>query len=150
MRASDLPAPPLVSRRAVLGVASLILLGGCTSAAEQAHPRFFAAVKNDPLFSWRPEWMTFDTFGEVSGNQPLSTDVGAELRRLVGGGPVPIGAIQAATHVAETMGWSLDSGSILLKKLETKDGTFGARVEITALPDYSALLLDYWMWGQTP
>ena len=62
MRASDLSTHPLVSRRAVLGVASLILLGGCTSAAEQAHQRFFAAVKADPLFTWRPDWTTTDLF----------------------------------------------------------------------------------------
>ena len=128
----------------------MILLGGCTSATEQAHQRFFAAVKADRLFLWHPTWMTFDNSGEVSGDQPISTDVGAELRRLVGGAPVPAGAIQAATDVAVTMGWSRDSGSILLKKLETKDGAIGARVEITILSDYSGLLLDYWMWGQTP
>ena len=45
MRASDLSTRPVVSRRAMLGVAPLILLGGCTSAAEQAHQKFFAAVK---------------------------------------------------------------------------------------------------------
>jgi len=69
---------------------------------------------------------------------------------LIGGAPVPAGAIQAATDVAAALGWSRDSAAILLKKLETKDGAIGARVAITAYSDYSGLLLDYWMWGQTP
>jgi len=48
----------------MLGVAPLILLGGCTSATEQAHQRFFAAVKADPLFTWLPDWALFDHCGE--------------------------------------------------------------------------------------
>lgn len=55
MRATDLSTRQGLSRRAMLGVAPLILLGGCTSATEQAHQRFFAAVKADPLYSWRPD-----------------------------------------------------------------------------------------------
>ena len=82
----------------------MILLGGCTSATEQAHQRFFAAVKADPLFTWLPDWAIFDHYGERSGNQPISEDVGAELRRLIGGAPVPAGAIQAATDVAAALG----------------------------------------------
>jgi hypothetical protein len=61
----------------MLGVAPLILLSGCTSATEQAHQRFFSAVKADPLFSWRPEWMTYDNFSEQSGNRPFNEERGA-------------------------------------------------------------------------
>jgi hypothetical protein len=111
---------------------------------------FFAAVTADPLFTWLPDWAIFDHYGERSGNQPISEDVGAELRRLIGGAPVPAGAIQAATDVAAALGWSRDSAAILLKRLETTDGAIGARVAIIAYSDYSVLLLDYWMWGQTP
>ena len=147
MRARDLPMP-VVSRRTLLCAAPVILVGGCSSATEQLSQRFFAAVKADPMFTWRPGWTTFDNFALMSGGEPFTTDSGAELRRLIGGTPVPTGAIQAAVDVAVTLGWSPDKASILLKTLETKDGPIGARVEISIAGDYSSMLLDYWMWGQ--
>ena len=130
MRASDLPTRPLVSRRAVLGVAPLILLGGCPSATEQAHQRFFAAVKADPLFTWRPDWTTTDLFSEQSGNQPFSEGHVTDLTRLIGGSPVPAGAIDAAAAFAISVGWAPEDPTFFRKNLKTKSEVTGCRLQI--------------------
>ena len=48
---------------------------------------------------------------------PISEDVGAELRRLIGGAPVPAGAIQAATDVAAALGPGISRRVLALSAL---------------------------------
>jgi len=149
MRASDLSTHPLVSRRAVLGVASLILLGGCTSAAEQAHQKFFAAVKADPLFTWRPDWTTTDELSERSGNQLFTDDDGADLTRLLGGSPVPTGATDAAAAFAISVGWDPEDPTFFRKNLKTKKDIAGCRLQIFTYDDMTGLFLKFVSWTPT-
>ena len=61
-----------LTRRRVLALPLVFGMAGCTQLAQDHDPNL-QAMKKDPLFLWRPTWITFDNFGEVSGNQPLST-----------------------------------------------------------------------------
>jgi hypothetical protein len=115
-------ATPPLSRRAIFCVVPVILLGGCASVTERAHQRFFAAVKADPLFSWKPDWAISDNFAERSGDQPFREDTGADVTRIVVGRLVPTDAIDAAEAFAVSVGWSLKSPQILGKNLTPKNG----------------------------
>jgi hypothetical protein len=145
MNRIDLSTRSVVSRRALLCAAPVMLMVGCTSATEQLRQRFFAAVKADPLFTWRPDWTTFDNSGPISYAEPFTTDTGAELDRLIGGTPVPKGAMQAATDVAVALGWSPERTFFLGKTLQTKGGPVRARVQISVAEDYSSMLFAFGM-----
>jgi hypothetical protein len=76
------------------------------------------------------------------GDDPRTLIV-KDWNRLVGGSPVPKGARQEATDAGVATGWTVSDG-LLLKKLDTKDGTIGATVGFTVFDDYSAMLFDFW------
>lgn len=140
----------MVTRRAVLGVAPLILLGGCASATELAHQRFFAAVKADPLFSWRPDWVTSDKYAERSGDQPFREDVGADLTRLLVGDPVPASAAEDVGVFAVTAGWVPDIPQYFRKNLTTWRGVSGCRLLIAPNGSMTSLTLQFVSWTELP
>jgi hypothetical protein len=149
MRGNDLPTRLVVSRRALLGAPPAILLSGCTSATEQANKRFFAAVEVDPLFSWRPDWATFDNFGEHSALGATFEDEVTDVRRLIGGNPVPPGGTDAASAFAVSVGWSPETTSFFRKNFETKSGPAGCRLQISSTNDMSSLFLWFVSWVAT-
>jgi len=133
----------------MLGVAPSILLGGCTSATEQAHQRFFVAVKADPLFSWRPDWTTTDKFSERSGNRPFDEGHVTDLTRLIGGSPVPAGATDAAAAFAISVGWAPEDPTFFRKNLKTKSEVTGCRLQIYVNDDRTGLTLRFVSWVTT-
>jgi hypothetical protein len=128
----------------------VILLGGCASATEQAHQRFFAAVKADPLFTWRPDWVTSDKYAERSGDQPFSEETGASLTRLLVGSPLPAGAADAAGAFATEQGWSPDIPQYFRKNLTTWRGVSGCRLLIGHDDSMTSLTLEFVSWTELP
>jgi hypothetical protein len=140
----DLMSQRPVARRALLGSLSIVLLGGCAdSPTERAHQRFFATVKKDPVFTWRPGWMTFDQESQISGNQPLTTDVGAELTRTIGGSPVPPTGVHDAIAFAIDAGWVEERPQVLKKDMRDQDVVASSMLVISARDDMSAVIMKF-------
>ena len=132
----------LFSRRPLLRLVPVLVFAGCTaSPSERAHQRFFAAVKADPLFTWRPAWLSYDDLSERSGNQGISTDGGAELTRTIGGTPVPTTGLASAREAALAAGWSESGKQVFTKSLLDSEGSLGAWASISTREDMSAVLL---------
>ena len=132
------------SRRDILLLLPLIALSGCTSGSDQARQQFYAAVKADPMFTWRQEWVTTDLFTEKAGGyQPFNENNDVELVRLLGGAPVPSGAADAAGQFAIASGWAAEEPQFFRRNFSTSSGVQGARLQIFVPSDYSSLELSF-------
>jgi hypothetical protein len=127
-----------------------MLLGGCASDTEQAHQRFFVAVKADPLFSWHPDWAITDKYAERSGDQPFNEETGAILTRLLAASPVPTTAVDIAAQAAISAGWLPDIPQYYRKNLSYKGKTSGARLLIAVSDDHTSLTLEFVSWTPLP
>jgi len=94
-----------LTRRGFVALAGVGLLGGCSSEAGRINRLFFGAVKRDPLYSWRPDWVTevsdFET--PLGGIYPEAT---ARLRRSLSADVLPTSAMDDAVAFALSSGWA--------------------------------------------
>lgn len=136
-----------VTRRSALSVVPLILISGCTSTTGQAYQRFFAAVKKDGMFLWKPNWLTSDASDVESGDKPFREDTGARLTRIIGGQPVPSTALNEGSQIAIAGGWVADSPQFFRRNLQGSEGPIGARLNIYVSSDQIAFGLVFERWS---
>jgi hypothetical protein len=98
------------SRRTLLALAGLALVGGCPSDADRTNTTFFDAVRRDALSRWRPEWATkvSDSETPIGGPYP---DSGPRLRHSTFAVTLPPSAVADAIAEALATGWQARGGS---------------------------------------
>lgn len=98
-----------------------LLVGGCTSATEQEAQRFLSAVHADPLYSWRPGWVTKEATSESTAGLGVAAETRTEVSRALNGGGMPSDAIGIATSYVYSVGW-MQASSGLINKYVVTDG----------------------------
>jgi hypothetical protein len=97
---------PGLSRRALilLTLSGLAISGGCSTGADRMNNLIFEAVKNDPVYSWRPPWVVTVSDAEfrVGGIYPEATP---RLSHALGATALRIGAMDDAVAFALSSGW---------------------------------------------
>jgi len=90
----------------VLVLAGVALTGGCTSDADRINRTVFDAVRRDPLFRWRPEWVirVSDSETPTGGPYPESAP---RLTHDLYAQSLPSSAESDAFAVAMASGWTL-------------------------------------------
>lgn len=104
-----------MSRRLLLALPLAGLVGGCASETDRINRLVFGAVRKDPLFLWRPDWMIKATDMErpLGGIYP---EAAAGLSHALKAAALPTSAVSDATGVAVSSGWQPGANGIGLVK----------------------------------
>jgi hypothetical protein len=135
-----------LSRRSLLvlpGLATLAgagLAGGC-SEADQINNRVFGAVRKDPLYLWRPEWVTSvaDSETKLGGIYP---EAAAAFHHYLDADDLPSTALNDALILAAASGWRVSTNGIGYDKpiANSNDKLW---VTIHANPEIKALVMEF-------
>jgi hypothetical protein len=87
------------------------MVGGCASDADKINTLVFGAVKKDPLFLWRPEWVIKATDMEtpIGGIYPEGA---ARLSHALKAENLPSSALNDAITVALESGWQVPKDGV--------------------------------------
>jgi hypothetical protein len=86
------------------------LAGGC-SEADQINNRVFGAVRKDPLYLWRPDWVTSvsDSETPLGGIYP---EAAASFTHYLDADDLPSTALNDALILAPASGWRVSANGI--------------------------------------
>lgn len=88
----------------MLAMVGVTLAGGCTSDADRTNRTVFDAVRKDPLYRWRPDWVikVNDSETPIGGPYPEGAP---RLRHSVYAQSLPGPAVSDAVTMALASGW---------------------------------------------
>lgn len=135
-----------LTRRGLIALAGIGLVGGCSTDAGRINRAIFGAVKKDPIYAWRPEWVTgvSDEEFPLGGIYPQAA---ARLRHSLSAAALPSSAVDDAAELLLTSGWhaTLESGvTHYTKPVEGTDLALSLRVSTSTV---SGVWLDMNFYG---
>lgn len=137
------PGSGRIGRRSLLlGAVLATAASGCTSPSQQAAQRFFSAVHSDPLYSWRPDWVTKDVTQQETGGVGFDAEIRTTVDRTLSGDEMPSTALAAATIYAQSVGWKNVAGGYLTKDVTANGEAFILTLRII-LESASQLLMEF-------